>query len=111
MADIPGQATGGGADKPDQKLFWACFIALITTAFGFIVRAMLMNDWAAEFGLSETQKGEIFGVGLWPFAISIILFSLIIDRIGYGKAMIFAFVCHIASAIVSPKPSVRCEET
>ncbi|WP_166823855.1 MFS transporter [Thalassoroseus pseudoceratinae] len=89
------------ANEPDYTLFWACFIALIATAFGFIIRALIMDDLAAEFNLTETQKGEIFGVGLWPFAISIVLFSLIIDRIGYGKAMVFAFVCHVASAIIA----------
>lgn len=85
----------------DKRLFWACFIALITTAFGFIVRAMIMDEWQKQFGLTETQKGEIFGVGLWPFAISIVLFSLIIDRIGYGTAMVFAFVCQVSSAIIT----------
>jgi MFS family permease len=92
------------ADIPEDKrklLFWGCFIALIATAFGFIVRTFLINEWGVQFGLTETQKGEILGVGLWPFAISIILFSLVIDRIGYGKAMVFAFVCHVASAIMT----------
>jgi MFS family permease len=78
-------------------LFWGCFIALITTSFGFLLRALLMDTWAAEFHLTETQKGELFGVGLWPFAISIILFSLFIDRIGYKTAMWFGLVCHVAS--------------
>jgi MFS family permease len=87
--------------RSDRLLFAGCFLALIATAFGFIVRAMLMNTWQAEFGLTETQKGEIFGVGLWPFAISIVLFSLVIDRIGYGVAMVFAFVCHVASAVIT----------
>jgi MFS family permease len=92
-------------DSRDMKLFWACFIALIATSFGFIVRVTVMSDWALQFGLSETQKGEIFGVGLWPFAISIVLFSLIIDKIGYGLAMAFAFVCHVAyMAIVISAP-------
>lgn len=81
----------------NMRLFIACFIALIATSFGFIVRALTMDTWAKEFGLSATQMGEISGVGLWPFAISIVLFSLIIDKIGYGKAMLFAFVCHMAS--------------
>lgn len=81
----------------NMRLFIACFIALIATSFGFIIRALTMDTWAAEFGFSETQKGEIFGVGLWPFAISIVLFSLIIDKIGYGKAMFFAFICHLGS--------------
>ncbi len=85
----------------ERRLFWACFLCLIATAFGFIVRAMIIDDWAAEFDLTQTQKGEIFGAGLWPFAISIVLFSLVIDRVGYGKAMVFAFICHVASVIIT----------
>ena len=98
--EAPNVATGKPATN-DLLLFWACFMSLIATAFGFIVRTMVINDWGTQFGLSETQKGEIFGVGLWPFAISIVLFSLIIDKIGYGKAMAFAFACHIVSAILT----------
>ena len=50
--------------------------------------------------MSEVQKGQISGAGIWPFAISIILFSLFIDKIGYGRAMVFAFVAHVTYAIV-----------
>ena len=88
-------------DAPDMKLFWGCFIALIATAFGFIIRALIIDDWAADFSLSPTQKGELLGVGLWPFAISIVLFSLVIDRVGYRNAMIFGLVCHVVSAVVT----------
>jgi MFS family permease len=82
-------------------LFWTCFIALIATSFGFIIRAQIIGDLGQHFNLSETQKGEILGVGLWPFALSIILFSLVIDRIGYGRSLVFAFMCHILSAIIT----------
>ena len=85
----------------DKRLFLACFIALIATAFGFIVRTQVMGDWGQVFNLSSTQKGEIFGVGLWPFAISIVLFSLIIDRIGYGRAVVFALFCHVTSVVIT----------
>ena len=88
-------------DAPDMKLFWGCFIALIATSFGFIIRALIIGDWAADFNLTETQKGELLGVGLWPFAISIVLFSLVIDRIGYRNAMIFGLICHLASAVIT----------
>jgi len=99
-------------DKRDMKLFWTCFISLIATSFGFIVRVDLMNTWAKQFNLSETQKGEIFGVGLWPFAISIVLFSLIIDRIGYKVAMLFAFICHVAyMAIVIAAPDIAGDDS
>ena len=81
----------------DMFLFWGCFIALITTAFAFITRAFLVNTpdlWPAAFGLDAVQGQELFGAGIWPFAISIIVFSLIIDNVGYKTAMIFSFVCY-----------------
>ncbi len=89
------------ASAPNMKLFYACFIALVTTAFGFILRALILPQWGHDFNLTQTQLGEIAGVGLWPFAISIVLFSLVIDKIGYKTAMIFAVICHIASAILT----------
>jgi MFS transporter, DHA2 family, metal-tetracycline-proton antiporter len=79
---------------PDMKLFWACFIALVATSFVFGVRSTLIGDIARDFSLSQGDVGRILGVGLWPFALSIIVFSLIIDRIGYKAAALFAIVCH-----------------
>jgi MFS family permease len=93
--------TSSAKNSPDMKLFWGCFIALIATSFGFIIRALIIGDWAVDFNLTETQKGELLGVGLWPFAISIVLFSLIIDRIGYKNAMLFGLFCHVTSAIIT----------
>ncbi len=90
--------TDEGARK---KLFWACFVALVATSFIFGVRANVIGELATKFDLSEAQKGTILGVGLWPFAISIIIFSLIIDTIGYKTAAIFAVVCHIASLLLT----------
>ncbi len=90
-------ATAAAPTAPDMRLFWGCFIALITTSFAFITRAFLVNDpalWPAEFGLDKVQAQELFGAGIWPFAISIILFSLVIDRIGYRAAMFFSFICY-----------------
>jgi len=89
--------TSPSAGAAHTKLFWGCFLALIATSFGFIIRALIIGDWAADFDLNETQKGELLGVGLWPFAISIVLFSLVIDRIGYRNAMKFGLVCHLLS--------------
>ncbi|MCH2152040.1 MAG: MFS transporter [Phycisphaerales bacterium] len=86
--------------SPNKYIFLLCFISLIATAFGFMVRVAVMDTWQVEFNLSETQKGQLYGVGLWPFAISIILFSLVIDRIGYTIAMWFAFFCHLAQVLM-----------
>jgi len=87
--------------KHSAVFFWGCWIALIATSCAFIVRAQIIGDWGQEFNLTSTQQGEIFGVGLWPFAISIVLFSLIIDYVGYKAAMIFGFICHVLSVVIT----------
>jgi len=90
--------------KNDKVVFWGCFIALITTAFAFISRAFLINIpelWPAQFGLDQVQGQELFGAGIWPFAISIIVFSLVIDKIGYRAAMFFSFICYAGYAAMA----------
>ncbi|MDA7608894.1 MFS transporter [Akkermansiaceae bacterium] len=85
------------SDKPSGALFWGCFIALITTAFGFITRIFMLSDSEIQtkLGLDAGEVGQYIGIQIWPFAISIILFSLIIDKVGYKFSMIFAFSCQI----------------
>lgn len=87
------------AGHSEKFLFWACFIALVATAFGFFVRGAVIDEWGTQFGLNSVEKGQINGVGVWPMGVSIILFSLVIDKIGYGRAMVFAFFAHIIYAI------------
>lgn len=84
-----------------MKLFWACFIALVATSFIFGVRANTMGQLQEAFNLSEQQKGAINGASMWPFALSIIFFSLIIDRIGYKTVAIFAMACHVVSLVLT----------
>src|ERR1700733_8013483 len=82
------------------RVFIGCYLALVTCAFGFLVRTQVISDWGRQFNLSETEKGDILGVGFWPFALSIFLVSLVIDKIGAGRAAIFGFILHIASAVI-----------
>jgi MFS family permease len=85
-----------------QAMFWGCFIALVTTSFAFISRITLCNvRFGSEFNLDAVRVGELIGAGIWPFAISIILFSLVIDKIGYKVAMIFSFVCFTAYLVLA----------
>ena len=65
--------TGGmTASAEAKKTFAVCFAALVATSFCFILRAFSIGAWGKEFDLSQTQMGELAGVGLWPFAISIV---------------------------------------
>lgn len=84
--------------KPSSMLFWGCFIALITTSFGFITRMFLLGDTAITqdlLGLDGGEVGKFRGIQIWPFAVSIIIFSLIIDKVGYKFSMIFAAACQL----------------
>jgi len=82
-------------------LFLACILSLVTVAFGFVIRSFLLGDWRTQFNLSESQLGSLQGAGFYPQALSILFFSLIIDRVGYGRTMAFAFFAHIASVIIT----------
>lgn len=84
-------------NRHDKILFWGCFIAMITTSYAFISRMILCGgQFATDFGLDKVSVGELQGAGLWPFGVSIILFSLFIDRIGYKVAMIYSFASYLA---------------
>jgi len=90
MANSNGTGNGG-----NKVVFIGCFIALVTTSFAFISRMYLCDvRFGTDFGIEKGTVGALKGAGVWPFAISIILFSLIIDRIGYRVAMFFSFVCY-----------------
>jgi len=84
-------------NRHNKMLFWGCFIAIITTSYAFISRIILCTGtpFATQFGLDKVSVGELVGAGIWPFGVSIIVFSLFIDRIGYKVAMIFSFVCYL----------------
>src|SRR6476661_4378275 len=87
--------------QKSNRLFVAFVIALVAVAIGFVVRAFLITEWGTRFNLSETQIGSIQGAGLFPQALSIILFSLIIDKVGYGRVMAIAWTLHLLSAFIT----------
>jgi hypothetical protein len=69
------------AVAPGMKVFHACFVALIVISFGFMLHAIILPERGNLFDLTQTRLGEIAGVGLYSFAISIVLCSLIINEI------------------------------
>jgi MFS family permease len=91
---------GAPASAEARKTFAVCFAALVATSFCFILRAFSIGAWGKEFDLSQTQMGELAGVGLWPFAISIVLLSLVIDKIGFKATLWFAAVSHVAGLVL-----------
>ena len=90
-----------GVTPNAQRLLWAGFMAILAAGVGFSIRGGILGDWGTQFGVTQTDLGTITGGGLTGFGVIILLGALIADRVGYGKLMIFAFVMHFISAVLT----------
>ena len=84
-----------------RLLFWASFLSLTAAGVGFAFRVAMGGTYGSELELTNQQVGEIFGASLWPIAITMILFSLVVDRTGYKLPMIIAFVLQAVSGVMT----------
>jgi MFS transporter, DHA2 family, metal-tetracycline-proton antiporter len=88
-----------------NRLLWAGFTAILAAGVGFAIRNGIYSTWAAEYGFTNLQNGLIGGAGLSGFCFGIIIGGIIVDKIGYGKLIIAAFLLHILSAVVALMPA------
>jgi MFS family permease len=87
------------SDREKRLLFWASFLSLAAAGFGFSFRVAMGETYGAELGLTNHQVGMVFGASLWPIAITMIGFSLLVDKTGYRLPMYGAFVLQVASGV------------
>ena len=83
------------------RLLWAGFMAILAAGVGFAIRGGIFDNWGKEFGFTGAQLGAIGGAGFNGFCFGIIIGGIIVDKIGYGKLVVAAFVLHVLSAIVT----------
>lgn len=88
-----------------KRLLWAGFMAILAAGVGFAIRNGIAAAWSSEFGFTNLQKGLIGGAGFSGFCFGIIIGGVIVDKIGYGKLIISAFLLHVLSAVVTLMPS------
>ena len=84
-----------------QRLLWAGFLAILATGIGFGIRGGILATWAAQFGFTGAQLGAIGGAGLTGFCFGVIIGGLVVDKIGYGKLVVAAFLFHVLSAFIT----------
>lgn len=84
-----------------RVLFWASFLSLLAAGVGFAYRVMVLGTWQAEFNLTGAEVGRIFGASLWPIAVTMIFFSLVVDSIGHKPSMYCAFILQAASGVLT----------
>lgn len=83
-----------------SKLFWASCIALIFTSLTFSLRAAFEPVWAAEFNMDKVETGWVFSPAFWGFTLAMVFGGTLVDVIGMKRIVSFAFVGHVAGAIV-----------
>ena len=88
-----GDGTAQVLSVRDKKLlFWASFLALAAAGVGFVLRAMVPQLWGSEYNIMDAEVGKLLGAGLWPIAVMMIVFSFVVDKVGYKWSMVCALV-------------------
>ena len=90
-----------GVTPNAKRLLWAGFMAILAAGVGFAIRGGIFDNWGKEFGFTGAQLGAIGGAGFSGFCFGIIIGGVIVDKIGYGKLVFVALLCHILSAFVT----------
>src|SRR4051794_31093572 len=84
-----------------KRLLWAGFLAILAAGIGFGIRGGILANWGADFGFTGGQLGDIGSAGFTGFCFGIIIGGVIVDKIGYGKLVVAAFLFHVLSAVVT----------
>ena len=84
-----------------RRLLVASFGALMAAGFGFVFRAMVPELWGLEFHVTDSEVGQLFGAGIWPIAVMMILNSFLIDKIGYKASMLAACFFQVVSVVLT----------
>jgi Major Facilitator Superfamily len=92
---------GNSHSLNDKILFWASFFTLIAAGMGFSIRSDIIASWGKDYGFTQTELGQVTGMGLAGFGVAIIFFSFFTDLFGYGKLMVVAFILHLLAVLTT----------
>ncbi len=84
------------SDINRKKLFAGVCLALLPTAFSFILVSNILHQLKTEFILTNAHVGYIGGAALWGMAISLLTIGPFLEKIGLKKATVGAFIGHLA---------------
>lgn len=82
-------------------LFVCSCVALITSAFTFVVRGDILQEMGNAFDLTQQQKGGIEGAVFVGMALSMLVGGFICDFLGMKRIMILAFGSHLVGSVAT----------
>ena len=84
-----------------DRLFLGSFLAMIAIGMGFSARAAILGDWGATFGFTKAELGVITGFGLTGFGLTVMLFSVLVERWGFRVMIGMTFFLHLLSGVIT----------
>ncbi len=82
-----------------RLLFVASCLALITSAFTFVIRGDILPELVREFELSQAQGGLILSGAFFGMFFSMLVGAPLCDLLGMKRILLLAFVCHLTGVI------------
>lgn len=103
LSDAPGANKGiSSSGRPNSsRLFLASFLAMIAVGMGFSGRAVVLDQWGAQFSFTKSELGVITGFGLTGCGMTLLLFSALVERWGYGVMLAMTFAFHMLSGVIT----------
>ena len=82
-----------------RRLFVASCVALIASAFSFMIRQDVLPAWRRSFDLNATHVSVISGVAFAGMAVAMAIGSFVCDILGMKRMLGLAFVCHLVGTL------------
>ena len=104
ITDAPGGGAPGapaGVPANRDRLFLASCVALVVTAMTFAIRAGIIPELGAEFGLNNTQLGWVSAMAFLGFPIAMMVGGLAYNAVGPRRLMWAAFACHVLGLVLT----------
>ena len=90
-----------GVPANRDRLFLASCVALIVTSMTFAIRAGILPDLAADFGLTDAQLGWVNSMAFWGFPVAMLVGGAIYNNVGPRLLLWMAFISHLLGLVLT----------
>jgi MFS family permease len=82
-----------------RRLFVASCIALITSAFSFMIRQDISDPLGDAFSLTKQDIGGVMGAAFAGMAVAMLIMAPLCDFLGMGRVLFLAWLCHLTGIL------------
>ena len=90
-----------GVPANRDRLFLASCVALVVTSMTFALRAGILGDLAADFGLTDQQLGWVNSMNFFGFPVAMMVGGAIYNQVGPKTLLWIAFGSHLLGLVLT----------